>query len=408
MTKDYFYTLLGIREAYKMPDRLFEILKEKKRAVELMEKISETEDLSSDFMRDYFQSEHADRQNLKQDYTPHAICELLAEITERGEKTERYADICAGTGALTIAQWCRNKDAFFYCEEYSERVVPVLLLNLAVRGINGQVIQGNSLTGQADKIFNLKREGKFSTITETEEKCKEKFDVVITNPPYSMPWKEVDEYKYDERFIKYGLPPASKADYAFILHAVSKMKEGGRTIAIVPYGTLFRGSKEKDIRENLLKSKMVESVIGLPDKLFMNTAIPVCLLVFREKSDTTYIIDADKDYKPDKKQNIMQQEHIHKISEAYRNKWNIERYSRMVSQREIEENDYNLNIPRYIDTFEPEPVPDLIDCVSELAEIEKEIRVTELKLFEMVTQLEATGKKREELDFMIEAFIKNI
>lgn len=401
MDKDYFNRILGIKESYEMPGKLMEFLKDDTRRILLFEKLAESENLDRDFTRDYFQSEHGDRDALKQDYTPDSICEILGKIA--GE-FDSCADICAGTGALTISQWTRNKEAFFYCEEYSSRAIPVLLLNLAIRGMNGQVVQGNSLTCQIERIYNLRNNGKFSSIEETTEQRKCTYDIVITNPPYSMSWKEVNDYKDDERFKAYGVPPSSKADYAFLLHALSKRSGKGKLMAIVPHGLLFRGSKEGEIRQRLIDRKELESVIGLPENLFLNTGIPVCILTFKNENESVFFINASNEFKKDKPINLMTDQHIDKVTTAYKHKWEIEKLSHIATYEEIQKNNYNLNIPRYVDTFEKEPVPDLKQAIDEYVNVCKEISDTEEKLLSMLRQLEGKGEKAKDLEHMTQVF----
>lgn len=191
-----------------------------------------------------------------------------------------------------------------------------------------------------------------------QEQEEEKFDYIIMNPPYSLNWQN-KEFAEDKRFQEYGLPPTSKADFGFILHALHMLQEQGTLAAILPHGILFRGQQEGKIRQKLIENNLIDAIIGLPDKLFLNTGIPVCIIVLKKNKESKDIlfIDASKEYKKGSKQNTMEQEHIAKILSAYHDRKDIDKFAHVARMQELEENEYNLNIPRYVDTFEPEEVP---------------------------------------------------
>ena len=175
----------------------------------------------------------------------------------------------------------------------------------------------------------------------------------------------------DGRFEGYKLAPKSKADFAFILDGIHSLNVTGTAAFILPHGVLFRGQAEGDIRRKLIEDNLLDAVIGLPSNLFTNTGIPVCILVFKKNRANTDIlfIDAQKDFIKDKSKNIMTSEQVLKVIDTYNNRSDIDKYSRKVSISEVEENDYNLNIPRYIDSFEPEEIPDAVQLAKELNEI---------------------------------------
>ena len=227
-------------------------------------------------------------------------------------------------------------------------------------------------------------------------------DTIISNPPYSQSWIP----QMDERFEGYKLAPKGKADFAFILDGLYSLNEFGTAAFIMPHGVLFRGQAEGDIRRKLIDNNLLDVVIGLPSNLFTNTSIPVCILVFKKNRANTDIlfIDAQKDFIKDKSKNIMTSEQVLKVIDTYNNRSDIDKYSRKVSISEVEENDYNLNIPRYIDSFEPEEIPDAVQLAKELNEINRESRTLGLEIAEMLKQLVCTDPdaKKEHDEFVKE------
>jgi type I restriction enzyme M protein len=218
-----------------------------------------------------------------------------------------------------------------------------------------------------------------------------RFDTVVSNPPFSLKkWgaehAEADKYK---RFWR-GVPPKDKGDYAFITHMIETAKpKSGRIAVIVPHGVLFRSGAEGKIREQLLKENIIDTVIGLPAGLFQTTGIPVALLIIdrsREKGGANenkkdiFFIEASKEFKANKAQNILTEENIQKIYTTYKTRKSIEKFSRKVTFKEIEENDFNLNITRYVDTFEEEEPIDIKANLKELAELEPELQKLEKQM----------------------------
>lgn len=378
--------LIGIKESFELPDKLIKILLNEEEKDKLLNKFLEYDiDLKYDFLRDYFQEQHSNRNDLKQDYTPDCICEILSRLKKDNNK---ILDVCSGTGALTISN-LNSKKIYVQCEELSSRSIPVLLLNLIIRNVDGLVVQKDVLKNDITTIYKLESTDQFSNIKIVDELQEEKFDIIVSNPPYSLGW----EPKYDERFYGYELAPKSKADYAFILDIVYRLSNNGQAFIILPHGVLFRGASEEKIRKQLIENNLIDSIIGLPDKLFMNTQIPTLILVLNKnkKTNDVLFIDSSKNCIKKSKQNDMNEEHINKIISTYRERKEIEKYSHLASYEEIVKNDYNLNIPRYVDTSEEKKLPDLKEVVKDIIEIDNEIEKVNKELKELVEQLEGTN-----------------
>lgn len=378
--------LIGIKETFELPDKLIKILLNEEEKDKLLNKFLEYDiDLKYDFLRDYFQEQHSNRNDLKQDYTPDCICEILSRLKKDNNK---ILDVCSGTGALTISNLYNNK-IYVQCEELSSRSIPVLLLNLIIRNVDGLVVQKDVLKNEITTIYKLESTDQFSNIKIVDELQEEKFDIIVSNPPYSLGW----EPKYDERFYGYELAPKSKADYAFILDIVYRLSNNGQAFIILPHGVLFRGASEEKIRKQLIENNLIDSIIGLPDKLFMNTQIPTLILVLNKnkKTNDVLFIDSSKNCIKKSKQNDMNEEHINKIISTYRERKEIEKYSHLASYEEIVKNDYNLNIPRYVDSSEEKKLPDLKEVVKDIIEIDNEIEKVNKELKELVEQLEGTN-----------------
>lgn len=379
--------LIGIKESFELPDKLMKILLNEEEKNKLLNKFLEYDiDLKYDFLRDYFQEQHSNRNDLKQDYTPDCICEILSKLKKDNNK---FLDVCSGTGALTISNlYNNNKKIYVQCEELSSRSIPVLLLNLIIRNIDGVVVQKDVLNNDIKNIYKLESSNKFSNIKIINEIQEEKFDLIISNPPYSLSWNP----KYDDRFYGYELAPKSKADYAFILDIVYRLSNKGQAFIILPHGVLFRGAAEEKIRKQLIENNLIDSIIGLPDKLFMNTQIPTLILVLNKNKKTNDIlfIDSSKNCIKKSKQNDMNEEHINKIISTYRERKEIEKYSHLASNDEIVKNDYNLNIQRYVDTSEEKNLPDLKEVVKDIIRIDNEIEKANKELKELIEQLEGT------------------
>jgi type I restriction enzyme M protein len=197
----------------------------------------------------------------------------------------------------------------------------------------------------------------------------------VANPPFSLRWEPTEEMGKDFRFANYGLAPKSAADFAFLLHGFHFLSDSGVMAIILPHGVLFRGGAEERIRTKLLKDGHVDTVIGLPANLFYSTGIPVCILVLKrcKKPDDVLFINAAEHFEKGKRQNHLLDTHIDKIVDTYQYRNEIERYSRRVSMAEIEKNDYNLNISRYISTAVAEKEIKLDEVNTSLVDIEKKI-----------------------------------
>ena len=316
--------------------------------------------------------------------------------------------MCAGTGGLTIKRYADNPNQIFICEEYSDRAIPFLLFNLAIRNIKGEVRHGDSLTRKFKAIYTLKHGEQYSNISRTDNMLESAVNAVISNPPYSQPWVGEKEYLKQERFKDFKqLAPNSKADYAFLLTGLYQLKENGTIAIILPHGVLFRGASEGAIRQRLIKQNYLDTVIGLPNKLFYNTDLPVVILVLKKtgRAKMFYLSTHQMSLKKINRKNTLEADHVKKIIETYQSKKETDRFSRIVKLQEMQDNNYNLNIPRYIYKHIAKPVATLSELLIDMKKIDAEIQGTRQSLAKMMNQL--TSEKSEvekELRELVEYF----
>lgn len=301
-------------------------------------------------------------------YTPAQASKLLAMITTNGKEKVRSAyDPTCGSGSLLLKISKFTNVASFYGQELNTTTYNLARMNMILHGVkfnDFEIKQGDTL--------------------EDPQHLDKRFDIVVANPPFSQKWSANDSFLSDERFASYGkLAPSSKADFAFIQHMIYQLDNEGTMAVIVPHGVLFRGASEGVIRKYLLKEKnYIDAIIGLPANIFYGTSIPTCIIVIkknRKAEDDILFIDGSNDFEKSKNQNYLRDEDVEKIVNTYRERKEIEKYSKKVSMKEIEENDYNLNIPRYVDTFEEEEEINLDEIVSKIEKLageEKEIDKT--------------------------------
>ena len=220
-----------------------------------------------------------------------------------------------------------------------------------------------------------------------------KFDAVLSNPPYSVKWSADKKFLDDPRFKRFKkLAPKSKGDYAFILHDLFNLDEYGTAAIILPHGIIFRGAAEKTIRRELIKGNFIDGVIGMPSNLFDIVSIPVLILVLKKhKADhNIFFIDASREFDKAQNQNTLKPEMLDKIVSTYQNRQDIDKYAHLATPEEIKDNDYNLNIPRYVDTFEPEPEIDLDQVKADLKQLDEEISQNKQAFNELASQLVTT------------------
>lgn len=335
-------------------------------------------------------------------YTPHEVSQVLAKIVTKDAKADdtqfRVYDPAMGSGSLLLTvknelpEGNKQGSVDFYGQELNTTTYNLARMNLMMHGINY-------------RNMNLKRGDTLDADWPFAEKdgmqIPLKFDAVVANPPYSAKWdiKNVDREK-DTRFKGYGVAPASKADYAFVLHGLYHLDKTGTMAIVLPHGVLFRGASEGKIRKNIIDNNLLDTVIGLPANLFYGTSIPTAVLVFkgRESRRTKDIlfIDASSEFVKGKNQNKLSPENIDKIIETYEKREDVEKYAHVATLDEIKENDYNLNIPRYVDTFEEEEVTPLPQLAQELADVKQEIEKSTDKLFEMLGELHGTTDEAQE------------
>ena len=224
------------------------------------------------------------------------------------------------------------------------------------------------------------------------------FDSVVMNPPYSAKWSSDDTFLDDSRFNRYGkLAPKSKADFAFLLHGFYHLKDSGTMAIVLPHGVLFRGAAEGVIRKKLLEDGSIDTVIGMPANLFFGTSIPTTVIILKKNrtSRDVLFIDASKDFIKGKNQNKLSQENIDRIVETYKKREDVEKFAHVASFEEIRDNDFNLNIPRYVDTFEEQEEIDIVELGKELVALNQQIKAAENDFLTMLDELAITDETRE-------------
>lgn len=319
-------------------------------------------------------------------YTPQAVSKILTKIAIAGQEEKRglsVYDPCMGSGSLLLnAKKYSEQPQYikYYGQELNTSTYNLARMNMFLHGIvaeNQKLRNGDTLDGD------------WPTDEETD------FNMVLMNPPYSAKWSAAAGFLQDERFSEYGvLAPKSKADYAFLLHGLYHLKNNGTMAIVLPHGVLFRGAAEGKIREKLLRAGNIYAVIGLPANLFYNTSIPTCIIVLKKHRDgrDVLFIDASKKFNKGKKQNEMLDEHIDEVMNLYTKRETVEKEAFLASFEDIEKNDFNLNIPRYVDTFEEEEPIDLNALLTDMKKTDEEIEKVEGEFLSLMKQLASTDE----------------
>jgi len=291
-------------------------------------------------------------------YTPHEVSVLMSEIIAhhvKDRETIQIYDSTSGSGSLllnigqSIAKHMADKDNIkYFAQELKENTYNLTRMNLVMRGI----LPSNIVTRNAD---TLEDDWPFFDDQDPVNTYNPLYlDAVVSNPPYSQKW-DPQHKDSDPRYARFGLAPKSKADYAFLLHDLYHLKPDGIMAIVLPHGVLFRGGEEGAIRRNLIENNHLETIIGLPPNIFFGTGIPTIILVLRQKRERSdvLIVDASKGFAKEGKSNKLRASDIKKIADTVIGRLTVPRYSRLVPKTELQANDYNLNIPRYVDSSEP-------------------------------------------------------
>lgn len=295
-------------------------------------------------------------------YTPQQVSKILAKIVTIGKADlKNVYDPTCGSGSLLLRVSRESNVRKFYGQEKTSTTYNLARMNMLLHGVSY-------------KNFDIKNDDTL----ESPQHREMKFEAIVANPPYSANWSADSTFLDDERFSAYGkLAPKSKADFAFIQHMITQLDENGTMAVVLPHGVLFRGAAEGVIRKYLIEDRnYLDAVIGLPANIFFGTSIPTVILVFkkhRTNADNILFIDASNDFEKGKNQNNLRNSDVDKIMNTYINRKTIEKYSYKANINEIKENDYNLNIPRYVDTFEEEEEIDIVEIKNNLAKIDEEL-----------------------------------
>ena len=312
-------------------------------------------------------------------YTPQQASTILSNIvaldsqdptTGKKKKLNNVLDFACGSGSLLLnvrKQMGKHGVGKIYGQEKNITTYNLARMNMLLHGVKDnefKIFHGDSLTNEWDILADP---NPANNIT---------FDAIVANPPFSLRWEPTDELAKDFRFNNHGLAPKSAADFAFLLHGFHFLHKEGTMAIILPHGVLFRGGAEAKIRTKLLKDGHIDTVIGLAPKLFFSTGIPVCILVLKKckKSDDVLFINASENFTKGKKQNYLDNDDINKIIDTYQYRKEEIRFSRAVGLEEIEQNDFNLNISRYVSTAKPEEIIDLKKVNDDLKAYEEDIK----------------------------------
>ncbi len=322
-------------------------------------------------------------------FTPSEVSELLARLVKPKEN-DRIYDPTAGSGSLLIraANQVADRKVAIYGQERNGQTHSLCMMNMFLHEIDDARIEwGDTISNPRHLVDNQLM----------------KFQVVVANPPFSLDkWAmgfagdSEEKFKMDgsldrHRRFDWGVPPASKGDYAFVQHMIHSLAENGRMAVVLPHGVLFRGASEGKIRKQIIKNNLLDAVIGLPEKLFYGTGIPACIMVFKKNrsKEEVLFIDAsgEGNYEKGKNQNRLRIKDIEKIIETHEKFETVDKYSYLASKEEIEDNDYNLNIPRYVDTFEEEEPVDMEKVKENILEVKRELRKVEVEMEKYLEEL---------------------
>jgi type I restriction enzyme M protein len=311
-------------------------------------------------------------------YTPQQVSKILAQIVTTGKKQlKNVYDPTCGSGSLLLRVAREVKVGEFYGQELNRTTYNLARMNMILHDVHF-------------RQFDIRQE---DTLQEPQHKDL-RFEAIVANPPFSAKWKGKNNplNENDDRFSQYGrLAPTSKADFAFVQHMIHQLAENGTMACVLPHGVLFRGSAEATIRQYIIENlNYLDAVIGLPPNIFFGTSIPTAILVLskcRVHSENILFIDASKEFEKDGNKNKLQEAHIEKIVTTFRERTTIDKFSYIATMDEIIENDYNLNIPRYVDTFEEEEPVDLNEVSEALQAIETDIAKVDTSIADFCQQL---------------------
>lgn len=315
-------------------------------------------------------------------YTPPEVSDLIAELLDP-QKGDSICDPACGSGSLLmkcgrkVVSNHNSKEYALYGQEAIGSTWSLAKMNMFLHGEDNHKIEWG------DTIRNPKLLDKNGDLM--------LFDIVTANPPFSLDkwgYEQAENDKFD-RFRR-GLPPKTKGDYAFISHMIETLKPvTGRMGVVVPHGVLFRGSSEGKIREKLINENLLDAVIGLPEKLFYGTGIPAAILIFKKQKsdDSVLFIDASREFKSGKNQNNLTEGNIAKIIATYRARASVDKYAYLATLQEVKDNDYNLNIPRYVDTFEEEAEIDLVAVRAEREQLKTQLAELEVQMAKYLEEL---------------------
>ncbi|WP_297422789.1 type I restriction-modification system subunit M [Clostridium sp.] len=324
-------------------------------------------------------------------FTPSMVSELLSRLVKPKENDRIYDPTC-GSGSLLIKAFKKvpSGKAQIYGQERNGQTHSLCKMNMFLHGIDDAKIENGDTLANPLHL----EDGKLM-----------KFQVVVANPPFSLDkWAmgfagaETDEKKFkmeaaldQYRRFDWGVPPSSKGDFAFVLHMLYSLAEDGRMGVVLPHGVLFRGASEGKIRKQIIDLNLLDAVIGLPENLFYGTGIPAAILIFkknRAKKDVLFInASGEGHYEKDKNQNKLREEDLSEIEKVYNDYKTIDKYSYVATLDEIKENDYNLNIPRYVDTFEEEEMVDMDEVANNIASIKAELQDVEDEMAKCLKEL---------------------
>ena len=322
-------------------------------------------------------------------YTPHEVSDMMARIAAIGQEDKKLFSVfdpTMGSGSLmlNIRNYLNHpKSVKYHGQELNTTTFNLAKMNLILHGVDNEDIR-------------LRNGDTLNKDWPTDEPYT--FDSVVMNPPYSAKWSSDDTFLDDSRFNRYGkLAPKSKADFAFLLHGYYHLKDSGTMAIILPHGVLFRGAAEGVIRKKLLEDGSIDTVIGMPANLFFGTSIPTTVIILKKNrtSRDVLFIDASKDFIKGKNQNKLSQENIDRIVETYKKREDVEKFAHVASFEEIKENDFNLNIPRYVDTFEEQEEIDIVELGKELVDLNQQIITAENDFLAMLDELAVTDETRE-------------